>query len=532
MAEITSTVSTYDYSMIGSIGSDAVQSVNGEMINKMRAAEERGTLASIDRKLESWDLETEKIDEIKAKVTEFAGIMNFFDISSDENVFNQVLTETTGDSVMFDAVKTAGLDEGTTKIWVEQLAQKDVFQSEKIGAVGMDEDSNISVGQTVGDNISIEVDGETFVFNAYTLDDDGVTTTAKSYKTLAAEIAANSKLQASYEAVGTNTDDPANPYTEYRMIIKSEESGVENSLTITYNNDDDADGTATVDDADQTGFNSLFGDMSSGSANHVMEAKNLKAKVDGVAFDIASNTLTLSGNLTMTAVKTNDPLDETDTTNITITKDTSAALIAVQELATQYNSIIELVNEELNSAESDIEDKSTLRTILADIKNMFFANYGADTIEWGTDKDEYGDIVYNHSNVTNNDKNLFNYGFSLDQYGNLSVDTDDFTEALTDNLDDLQALFVGAHENKGLGTQLNEYLTGLDGYEGLLSSYSEKMDDRKETITEDREKEVKNLDAKYDIMAQQFSEYASVISQMESTFSGLEMMIKQSTASN
>ena len=45
MAEITSsTETTYDYSMLGSFGSEATQSLNGDMISKIRAAEEKAII--------------------------------------------------------------------------------------------------------------------------------------------------------------------------------------------------------------------------------------------------------------------------------------------------------------------------------------------------------------------------------------------------------------------------------------------------------------------------------------------------------
>jgi hypothetical protein len=66
MAEITNnTAPSYDYSMIGSFGSEATQSVNGEMINKIRAAEEKAVLDPITKDLENWELESEKITELQ-----------------------------------------------------------------------------------------------------------------------------------------------------------------------------------------------------------------------------------------------------------------------------------------------------------------------------------------------------------------------------------------------------------------------------------------------------------------------------------
>lgn len=65
MAEISSTTNTptYDYSNIGSVGSEAAQSVNGEMINKIRAAEEKAKIDPITKDIDNIALEQEKIEE-------------------------------------------------------------------------------------------------------------------------------------------------------------------------------------------------------------------------------------------------------------------------------------------------------------------------------------------------------------------------------------------------------------------------------------------------------------------------------------
>ena len=51
-------------------------------------------------------------------------------------------------------------------------------------------------------------------------------------------------------------------------------------------------------------------------------------------------------------------------------------------------------------------------------------------------------------------------------------------------------------------------------------------------LEEEKEKAEKALNAKYEQLALQFSSYGAVINQMESSFSGLKMLIQQSTSGN
>ena len=500
MAEVTNTTSTYDYSMIGSFGSDAAQSVNGDMINKIRAAEEKSTINPLTEKIDNIALETEKIDEIKTKISEFEELVNYFDIYNDENVFNQFLFDATGTSAVFDAVDKSALEEGSTQIHVEQLAQKDVYQSN--GVV------EASLTNTYGnEDIQISIGGA----SAETINTNGLT-----LQEIATEI---NKLDGVSSSVEKISD------TEHRLVIKSTEVGSENAITLS--------GAASV----TLGFNEYDVDGITElevASSHTLTARNLTASVDGVDYDISSNTITLQNGLKMTAVK-EDAIGEYST--ITISKDTSAITVAAESMAIHYNELTTLISNEIDSTDSVIGDKDALKGILSDIKNMLFQNYGADTISYGaittnTDDDDY----YTHANVTTNDKNIFLFGFELDKSGDLTINTTKLNEIINGeddnyNVDDLKSLFTGVYENKGLGVQLKEYLDSLDGYNGILTTYENSMNTRKEDWELDKKEELEKLDIKYGIMAEQFSAYSAVIAQMESSFSGLKMMIEQSTAS-
>ena len=560
MAEVTSTsTSTYDYSMIGSVGSEAAQSVNGDMINKIRAGEEASLIDPITEDIDNISIETEKLEEIKAKVTEFQDVVNYFDIYNEENVFNQYLFDGTGSSAVFDAVDMSSLKEGTTTIDITQLAQKDVFQS----AVVASETAAVPSG-------TLTINGVDFD----TSQDD-----ANTYEKLAGKIEQTDGLTASVEQVGDNS---------YRLVIKSEESGTLNSVNIsgldlgfdtgkvqiksdvidptsntvagdilikdtngvdvTFSND----GTESYADLvtkinDNSNFNASINDdneivvtMTDGSEvlvtsdafslnlagdnlNHTLKAQNMNATIDGIEYDVSSSSITTQGSLKVTGL-------ELGVSSITVSKDTSAVAIAAETMVTKYNELQEMLNEEIYSEEAGIEDKSMLRNILSDMKSMLFANYGAAVPEYGDAVDEYGDVVKAHSNVTNNDINLFVLGFELDKSGNLVMDSDIFNSILNgedDNydFDDLQNVFTGSYSNKGVGVQLNDYLDALDGYNGTFYDYDIDIIEKKEKLEEEKENELERLDAKYGIMAEQFASYSSVISQMESSFNGLKMMI-------
>jgi flagellar hook-associated protein 2 len=190
-------------------------------------------------------------------------------------------------------------------------------------------------------------------------------------------------------------------------------------------------------------------------------------------------------------------------------RDTSTLLSGVEDIVTKYNELVDLIDEEAYSSDSVVEDVSSLKTVMSSIKNLLFSNYGA-----------------------NDNQNVFNYGFELDKSGHLSLNSETFSDAITNNFDDLKELFIGAAENKGLGTQLKEFMDELNGYEGMLTLYDDNRESRKVDLDEEKEAAVEDLDSKYSYLASQFASYGAAIAQMEASFGGLKMMIEQSVSSN
>lgn len=451
-----------DYSLLGSFSDGGASALNGELISKLKTAEEKSKVSPIETQLETWDTELEKIDEIEVKINELLESVKVFDLfSSSNNAFEQISATTSGDSAIFDAVDIAGLNVGTVSINITQLAQKDVFQSDLI--LEADIENAINAGTLtiqVGDSAAIDFD-----------------TTDKTLEEIAVTINVEKGLAASVEQVGDSS---------YRLVIKSTDSGIDNAVTIT--------GTASQTlgyTADGTTENAV---------NHTQSAQNLNATVDGVDYDVSSNSITVDGNLKITATKVGD-------STISIQKDDSFILPALEEMTAKYNELLEMVNEELYDIDSSLEDKGSIKTMMVGLKDILFSTHEDDNLS------------------------LFNFGFEFDTYGKLNIDATILGEALTDNFDDIKSLFMGVSEDKGIGTQLKEYIDDMKSYQGILTAYGEHMVDRKTTLEEEKENAVKTLESKYSLMASQFAAYGAVISQMEASFGGIKMMIDQSTVS-
>jgi flagellar hook-associated protein 2 len=440
------------------LGSGQASTLNSELIDKLKTAERKSTVAPLETKITNIATEKTTFSTISAKVTELLDSIKPFDlfVSGGVTAFDQKTATTAGDSVSFDAADIKSLKKGSTSVDVSQLAQKDVYQSNSVDA---------STKNAVINQGSLVINGETF------------DTTNKTYQQLATEITAKSGMNASIEQVGTDA---------FRLVIKSEESGVDNKLTISG-----AASQALGYTTDGTAVN---------TTNHILEAKNLVAKVDGVEYNVASNSITVDG-LKITANKEG-------VSSINIVEDNTQVQTQMQSFVTKYNELVALVDTEVYNADSSIADKSSIRNIVSQIKDKLFGSYG-----------------------TSNDKSVFNYGLELDKSGGLSLDSTKFSNAVQTDMSGLKDLFLGVAENKGLGTTLKEAIDNMKFTGGILNTYESSMSKRETTLNDEKSKAEKALDAKYEQLALQFSSYGTIINQMESSFSGLKMLINQSTSS-
>lgn len=438
-------------------------SLNNELISNLKQAERVSTVEPIETSLENWDKEKESIDKIQEKVNSFLESVKVFDLfaNAGENAFSQISANSSGDSVLFDAEDINLLKEGNTKVTINALAKRDILQSDIFNS-----DTK-----------------ETYVFpegSVFTTDDETFDVSGLSYEELVVKLDDSSNISASIENVGSD---------QYRLVIKSEDTGLTNAINISSNT---------------TGL--VFTNMQA--------ASNMDATIDGINYNLPTNNFDLSNGLKITASKVDI---DGSSSSISIAKDNSQIEAKFNTFVSEYNELVALVDTELYDADSNIDDKSALKSMMDNIKSKIFESYG-------TTSDGNGSYE--------KDKSIFNYGFNLSKDGSLSIDSTILNKMISDDFQGLKDLFVGTAdtEARGLGTQLKEYIDfGINSsLGGILSTYEDHMDSRKTQLTENKEKAIESLDQKYKDLATQFASYGVAINSFESSFSALSMMISQS----
>ena len=446
------------------LGSGQASALNSDLIEKLKTAERKSAVEPIEKRIKNITGEKETFSTVKTKVSELLESIKPFDlfVSGGVTAFGQKSATTSGDSVTFDAADLQALKKGITTVSVSQLSQKDVYQSNAVDTTTKDAVINSGMlSIKVGSAVAEEFD-----------------TTNKTYKQLADEITSKTGMNAAVEQVGTNS---------FRLVIKSEESGIDNKLTIT--------GAASQ----------ALGYTTNGTAistsNHILEAKNMITKVDGVEYNVSSNNITVEG-LKITANKIGD-------STINIAEDNTKVETQMKNFITKYNELVALVDTEVFSATSKLDDKASVREVLSQIKSKLFGTYG-----------------------DSNDKSMFNYGIELDKYGGLTLDSTKFNKVVQEDMSSLKDVFLGKAEKKGIGTELKELLSDMSLTGGILDTYDKGITIRETKLNSEKEKAENALNAKYEQLALQFASYGTLINQMESSFSGLKMLIQQSNSGN
>jgi len=435
------------------LGAGQAASLNNDLIDKLKAVDKKATIDPLERRLENLPKEREVISNISAKVDDFLNALKVFSLNqtTGTNAFHQKSASITGDGVAFDTDDLSALKVGTLSVKVEQLAQKDVWQSNLISGSKSD---IINQGQL-------------------TINGTNIDTTGQSYEDIAKEINKIDGVQASLVE---------NSNGEFRLSIKSMQTGVSNKIDFTGSDNN----TLTHFGFDDT-------------ANNVLQAQDMKMKIDGVEYSNSINTITIDG-LKITATKA------TGESTIDIENDYTTLSKQMQEFANKFNDLRAEIEDEIYSTTPNVQDRSSLKNILSQMKQEMFGSGSGN-------------------------QSIFNFGFSFDERnGNLNFNTNEFEKSIKNGTQELEKLFAGTPDKKGIATSLDEAIN-ISGVKKGLLDYEINMISREQALQKEKDTAQEKLDRKYSLMAQQFASYGVIINQMEQSFAGLRMMIQQSVAS-
>lgn len=264
-----------------------------------------------------------------------------------------------------------------------------------------------------------------------------------------------------------------------RLVFSSKETGVANAITVTVDDTSDANNT------DALGLSRLT------SSNLIEATQAIDAQIT------IDNTVTISSS-TNEFVNVIDGVDITakkvqgaDDSNsqVRITEDNSNIEKSLEGFVSAYNNLVDLNTNfgQVGDGNSGVMvGDSLLRGVMTKIRNEFTASF------------DFG---------SNDSMSLSELGVRSDQYGKMSIDSEDLNEFINNNVDNVQQLLVGTDSKPGFAATLTNILDFYTQADGVIQSRIDSKESKLDKLSDDREAFTRKMDS---LEARLYTQYNSM----------------------
>lgn len=283
-----------------------------------------------------------------------------------------------------------------------------------------------------------------------------------------------------------------------RLVITSNNTGLENTLRITAEDDD-------LNNTDNSGLSRLAYDATTGGTLNMTEtvaAQNATMKIDGILISKSSNTVTnaLEG-VTFNLLKASP----SSTTGLNIGQETSKIQTAVSSFVTAYNDLDKAIKDATqydakNGIASTLTGDATVRTVQTQLRNTIGSILSSSSIEFNS---------------------LSEIGISFQKEGTLRLDSGKLNSALTNSSKDVAELF----STNGVTGKLDNIIDGMLKKKGLIDSRLDGINATIKNIGHQRESILNRLEIVEKRYRSQFMALDSMVSSMNQTSNFLQQQL-------
>ncbi|MFA7668480.1 MAG: flagellar filament capping protein FliD [Burkholderiaceae bacterium] len=397
--------------------------------------------------------------------------------------YNAVKASVTGDTFTASSKTDSGAIPGNYTVSVGNLAQAQVLSSDGTAS----RSTNLASGSGLVD-ISFTLDtGDTHTVSI----DAG----KSSLEDIVKAINADSKLGVSATLMNDGTENP------HRLMISADQTGTDNRVTsITLAA---GEGTSGID---LSGLESVLSydnsNPEAGGMKQIVAAENAQVSINGILVTSQGNSIedAIEG-VTLTLVKKTAEDATPDT--LRITRDDTVANTAVNNFVSAYNAL-----------------QSTIKALTAyDVDAQEGAALTGDSLARRA-QTQVRDAI---NGLAVNGMTLSSLGIKTDPTtGNLSVDNEQFNEALANNRADIQQLFAGENGLSKRVTAATEVFTKSDG---LLKTSQDGITRTLKQLDLQYNQMQARIDQKMDTYRTQFVQLDSFMAQMNSVSSYLTQQL-------
>lgn len=276
----------------------------------------------------------------------------------------------------------------------------------------------------------------------------------------------------------------------FRLVISSDETGLDNSIQISVA-DDDGNNTDTA------GLSQFVFDGVTSNMEQTVEAKDALMDINGIA--ISRSTNTVEGVVPGVTFS----ISEVGTSTVRIEQDAGAVAGRVQEFVDKFNALQDVIANVagFNSTTGQgaiLSGDSTIRNIQSSLRGLLT------TIVPGM---ENGDV-----------RILSDVGITTDpSTGKLEFDQSVFKDQLKEFPDQVTMLFAEQDGVEGVAEQAMNLVTDILASDGALTNRTDGLSDVLDRIQDQRDQLDLRMDSLRERLVRQFSAADSLIAQLNST---------------
>lgn len=449
------------------------------IVSGLVAAEGDAKTLLLATKRSDTEFEISAFGALKSTLSSFSSSLSF--LKSETNFQSNTLQ--TSEATVFTAttssstVAAGGIAPGVFDIEVRELAE-----AHKLLTPGFtDQDSVVGTG-----TLTIAIGSDSFDI---VIDDDD--NTLAGIRTAINDATDNTGVSATI----VNVDDGSGG-TEAKLILSADDTGTDNAITVTVDDDD-------LNDTDASGLSAFYYDTSDATTperlTQINAAVDAEVYIDGQKVLSSSNTVVNAiDGITINLLK-----EDTGTVhNLSVANDTQTVKSNIQSFITNYNTLKTFINDvtEFDPATGEAA------VLLGDATTRNLSNQI---------RTQISDSV---SGISGQFSTLVDLGITSNSDGTLIIDNTKLDAALNSNMDDVAELFSSSN---GIATKLDSIVTEYTKSDGLLDSKTKGLNSTVTGINEDLESLQLTLTALEDRLRAQFTAMDIIISQLNTTSSFL-----------
>ncbi len=342
--------------------------------------------------------------------------------------------------------------------------------------------------------VTVDNTNNTIIFEEVDEDDNAVSLTAEID---AGDYGTPEELAEAVEKALENASKEDGNNRDYQVEIDSDtglmsisEAGTLESITIDWEN---ASSTAA----------STLGFTETQTITPMDSSLNAMLTVNGITYQRQENT-GIDNIVDGVSLK----LYATGSSTLTVENDTEDIVTELTTLVETYNTLVTEIdeNDDYNDNEGTwgtLAQSSTIRTLEQTLQDLIT-----------TTVDTNGSIT-----------SLLDIGIEVNDDGTLTLDEDTLNEILSNSYDEVVDLLKGTDDEEGLGDILNDSFGSYALSGGYLQDEMDAVEDKIDRLSEDYEEDMARIEKKYEMMASEYTELDSYLSEIASIQSYIDTMM-------